>query len=95
MTVNLKALRGAYVTLTGIANDHSSAATEARDAARRHELKARDYADMAQAASEAFVALGGDPKEATNWYSWTYLGTNKWRTTPLAYFARRGQLPWC
>lgn len=75
--VNLQALRGAYVSLTSIANDHRRQADEMRSEADRHERLAHDYGDMAKAASDAFVELGGDPKDATNWYSWTYLGTNK------------------
>ena len=75
--VNLEALRGAYVTLTGQANDALGAAKAHRDEAARLEGRAKDYRDMAQAAMAAYLALGGDPSHAGDWYSWTYLGTNR------------------
>lgn len=75
--VDLDALRGAYVTLYGQANDLMGRAAEHREEARRLELASKDHMDMARAASAAYVALGGDPALADNWYSWTYLGTNE------------------
>lgn len=73
--LNLDALRGAYVSLKNIAREHRSSADAHRHEADRCELRARDYDDMAEAASRAYVEQGGDPALAKNWYSWTYLGT--------------------
>lgn len=75
--LNLDALRGAYVSLTSLANEHSGRAMTFRHEATLAEARAKDYRDMAEAASKAFVAQGGDPKDAQNWYTWTYLGTNE------------------
>lgn len=75
--LNLDALRGAYVSLAKISNQHFNRARALREEADQAEASAKDYRDMAEAASKAFVAQGGDPKDAQNWYSWTYLGTNK------------------
>ena len=79
--VDLPALRGAYVTLTWAANEASLNAKAHRDEATLMEARARDYRDMAEAAMAAYLALGGDPAHAGNWYSWTYLGTNEGKSS--------------
>lgn len=68
----MRALRGAYVDLIHVAMDYDRRihSLEAEiESLRPKQRRAKAVADIAQA---AFIALGGDPEEARNYWSWTY-----------------------
>lgn len=68
----LDALRGAYVTIKNRANDCRAQVHDMESQIEQSTKAAERYERMAEATKEAFLKLGGDPKVADNWYSWSY-----------------------